>query len=60
LAPGRFARQVAVVADAAALDPRRLVEWTLAFAGLSAAWHIADSESADLDLAVARLATATL
>jgi streptomycin 6-kinase len=60
LAPGRFAHQVGVLADAAALDRRRLVEWTLAFAGLSAAWHIADGEDAALDLAVARLAAAAL
>jgi streptomycin 6-kinase len=32
----------------------------LAFGGLSAAWHIADGEPADLDLAVARLAAAAL
>jgi streptomycin 6-kinase len=60
LAPGRFSRQVEFLAQAAALDRRRLVEWTLAFAGLSAAWCIADGESAELDLAVAQLAAATL
>src|SRR5262249_61714800 len=58
LRPGRFAHQVDLLATAAGLDRRRLIEWTLAFAGLSAAWHIADSEPADLDLAVARLAAA--
>jgi len=42
------------------LDRRRLIKWTLAFTGLSAAWHIADGEPADLDLAVARLAAAEL
>ncbi len=36
LVPGRFERQVATVAEAAALDRRRLLQWTLAFAGLSA------------------------
>jgi streptomycin 6-kinase len=60
LAPGRFAREVAVLAHAAALDRRRLVEWTLAFAALSAAWHIADGKSAELDLAVAGMAAALL
>jgi streptomycin 6-kinase len=60
LATGRFDRQASVVADAAAVDRRRLLQWTLAFAGLSAAWHIADGEPADLDLAVARLAAASL
>jgi streptomycin 6-kinase len=60
LAPGRFDRQVDVLADTAALDRQRLLKWTLAFAGLSAAWHLADGEPADLDLAVAGLAAAAL
>jgi len=60
LAPGRFDRQVNVLADAAALDRHRLLKWTLAFAGLSAAWHLADCEPADLDLAVAARAAAAL
>jgi streptomycin 6-kinase len=60
LAPGRFAHQVDLLADAAALDRHRLLKWTLAFAGLSAAWHLADREPADLDLAVAGLAAAAL
>jgi streptomycin 6-kinase len=59
-APGRFDRQVDLLADAAALDRPRLLKWTLAFAGLSASWHLADGEPADLDLAVARLAAAAV
>jgi streptomycin 6-kinase len=59
-APGRFVRQVGIVARAAQLDRRRLLEWTLAFAGLSAAWHLADGERSELDLAVAGLAAAAL
>ena len=60
LAPRRFERQVAVLTNAASLDRRRLLEWTLAFAGLSACWHLANGEPADLDLAVAGLAAAAL
>ena len=60
LAPGRFDRQVEVLVDATALDRTRLLKWTLAFAGLSAAWHLADGEAADLDLAVAGFAAAAL
>jgi streptomycin 6-kinase len=60
LAPGRFARQVEVLAAAASLERRRLVEWTLAFAGLSASWHLADGTPATLDFAVAGLAAAAL
>jgi streptomycin 6-kinase len=60
LAPGRFNRQVEVLTVAASLERRRLLEWTLAFTGLSAAWHLADREPADLDFAVAGLAAAAL
>jgi streptomycin 6-kinase len=56
LAPGRFDRQVEVLAAAASIERRRLLDWTLAFAGLSVAWHLADGTPADLDLAIARLA----
>jgi streptomycin 6-kinase len=60
LAPGRFNRQVEVLTVAASLERHRLLKWTLAFAGLSASWHLADGEPADLDLAVAGLAAAAL
>ena len=58
LAPGRFDRQVDVLAAAASIKRQRLLNWTLAFAGLSAAWHLADGTPADLDFAVAALAAA--
>jgi streptomycin 6-kinase len=58
LAPGRFRHQVEVLAAAASVERRRLLDWTLAFAGLSAAWHLADGTSADLDFAIAALAAA--
>jgi streptomycin 6-kinase len=58
LAPGRFDRQLEVLAAAASLDRQRLLQWTLAFTGLSAAWHLADGTVADLDLAIAALAAA--
>jgi streptomycin 6-kinase len=58
LAPGRFDRQVEVLAAAASVERRRLLDWTLAFAGLSAAWHLAAGTPADLDFAVAALAAA--
>ncbi len=58
LAPGRFDRQVEVLAAAASVDRRRLLDWTLAFAGLSAAWHLAEGTPADLDFKIAALAAA--
>jgi len=60
LAPGRFARQVAVVAREAQLDVRRLLQWSLAFACLSATWILNDGDDPGLDMAVADLAVAEL
>ena len=60
LSAGRFARQATVVAEAARLNRTRLLRWTLAFAGLSAAWILADGDMPELDLAVAQLAAAEL
>ncbi|MEM7223716.1 MAG: aminoglycoside phosphotransferase family protein [Pseudomonadota bacterium] len=59
-APGRFARQVAVVAEAARLERQRLLRWTLAWAGLSAAWLIEDGASAATPLCVAEQAARAL
>ena len=60
--PVRFDRQVRVIAQAAQLDPRRLLYWVLAFAGLSAVWFEQDGaiQQARQDLTVARLAAQAL
>jgi len=57
-APGRLTRQLEVVAEAAGLERKRLLQWIVAYAGLSAAWFLedGDAESAKGDLAVAELA----
>ncbi|WP_284702927.1 aminoglycoside phosphotransferase family protein, partial [Escherichia coli] len=57
---GRFARQLAVVTEAAGLQANRLLQWILAFTGLSAVWQIGDGEPPDEDLAVAALAAAEI
>lgn len=60
-APGRLERQVHVVADAAGLNRTRLLKWIVAWAGLSAAWHISEGgESPDTALEVAARAVAAL
>ncbi len=56
LAPGRLARQATVVAAAVRLDRARLMQWVLAYAGLSAAWTLEDGEDPRLALTVARVA----
>ncbi|WP_085584648.1 MULTISPECIES: aminoglycoside phosphotransferase family protein [unclassified Pseudomonas] len=60
--PGRFRRQVEVIAEAAGLERRRLLQWVLAFAGLSAAWFLEDDDrqAAAGQLQVAQLAASAL
>ena len=58
LAPGRLARQASVVEDASRLDRTRLLQWILAYAGLSAAWIMGDGDHPALELAVAESAAA--
>lgn len=59
-APGRFGRRVRVVAEAARLDRTRLLQWVLAWAGLSSAWLLDEGLSAELPLKVAELALVEL
>jgi streptomycin 6-kinase len=56
LIPGRFARQVEVIVEAAGLDRRRFLEWTVAYTGLSAAWCYNDKVQPDSDLAINTMA----
>ncbi|MPZ57298.1 MAG: APH(6) family putative aminoglycoside O-phosphotransferase [Rhizobiales bacterium] len=58
--PSRFLRRLEVVGKAAGLERKRLLQWILAWTGLSAAWFIGDGESAKRDFAVAELAAAEL
>ncbi|GGK21552.1 streptomycin 3''-kinase [Deinococcus malanensis] len=43
--PGRLARQATLLAEEACLDRTRLLRWTAAYAGLSAAWHLEDGQA---------------
>ncbi|MFD1797743.1 aminoglycoside phosphotransferase family protein [Paracoccus aurantiacus] len=59
--PGIFNRRLDVVTAAAGLERRRLLQWILAWTGLSAAWFIADNDPlARIDLQIAELAAAEL
>ncbi len=58
--PGRLQRRVEIVSKAAALDRRRLLQWILAWSGLSAAWFITDGVQPEIDLRIAELAAAEL
>jgi streptomycin 6-kinase len=58
--PHRFLRRLQLVTDATGLERRRLLQWTLAWAGLSAIWFLEDNMAADIDLAIAGLVIAEL
>jgi streptomycin 6-kinase len=57
--PGRFGRRLELVAGTR-LDRNRLLQWILAWSGLSAAWKINDHIPPDTPLRVAELAAAEL
>ena len=58
--PGRIARQAQVVAEAARLEPQRVMRWLLAHAGVSAAWCMADGFDPTDALALAEIARGEL
>ncbi|RIX75097.1 aminoglycoside phosphotransferase family protein [Acidovorax cavernicola] len=60
LVPGRFARRIDVIANATGIEQRRLLQWVLAWAGLSSVWMLEDDEPPGSTLEVARLAAAAL
>jgi streptomycin 6-kinase len=60
LAPGQFARRVAIVATEAGLERKRLLQWILAWSGLSAAWTLNDGGAAETPLLAAEAAAAEL
>lgn len=61
-APDRLTRQVKVVAHAAELERGRLLQWILAWAGLSAAWLLEDGEKQHVEptLRIAEIAAAEI
>lgn len=60
LRPDRFIRQVDVIVEMASLDRTRLLQWTLALAGLSAVWMMEDGATPKRDLAIVQLTAAAL
>lgn len=61
-APGRLARRVEVVTRAAHLERRRLLQWILAWTGLSAAWLIEEGEHEHVEttIRIAEIAAAEI
>ncbi len=60
LIPGRLRRQTTIVAREAQLDPVRLLQWILAYAGLGAAWSIQSGHDPQPGLEIAEIAAAEL
>ena len=56
----RFLTRVDTVSKHAKLDRRRLLQWTLAWCGLSAIWHFEDESDADIALQIATMAAHAL
>lgn len=53
---GRLTRQADIIAETASLDRHRLLSWVVAWAGLSAAWHIESEGNPETALAVVTIA----
>ncbi|PZW76778.1 streptomycin 6-kinase [Pseudomonas sp. 2848] len=60
LAPGCFARRIALISDASGIDRRRLLQWVLAWTGLSVTWMLEDGIEPGGRLELARLAASAL
>ncbi|MCT8974148.1 aminoglycoside phosphotransferase family protein [Microbaculum marinisediminis] len=59
--PGRFHRRLTVVSEAANIERRRLLQWILAWTGLSAAWLLREQDPlAQVNLRIAALAAGEL
>ena len=57
---GRLQRRVEIVARAANLEPKRLLTWILAYAGLGAAWTMDSGGHDEAGLVIASIAAAEL
>jgi streptomycin 6-kinase len=58
--PGRLEKQAHLISELAKLDYQRLLQWILAYAGLSAAWHLEEGTNANLALEVAELSSSLI
>jgi streptomycin 6-kinase len=59
-APDRLAKQADIVAETANIERARLLQWVLAYAGLSASWSLEDGDDPMLALTVAEIAAGEL
>ena len=60
IVPGCFERRLDIMVDESGLERRRLLQWVVAWCGLSAAWFLGDGDDAAIDLNIAAQALALL
>lgn len=58
--PDVFARRLGIISSQAGIDRTRLLEWIIAYAGLSSAWLMSDGAKPEAGLAIGALAEAAL
>jgi streptomycin 6-kinase len=58
--PDIFARRLGIISSQAGIDRTRLLQWIIAYTGLSSAWLIADGIDPEAGLAIGALAEAAL
>lgn len=58
--PHRFQQRLEIVGKAAGLERKRLLQWILAWVGLSVAWRLEDREPPETEWVIAEMALATL
>ncbi len=58
--PERFSERLDIVLQKSGLERERLLQWIVAWTGLSAVWMIADNHSPEVDFRIAKLAIAAL
>jgi streptomycin 6-kinase len=54
--PGQLARRIEIASRMSGIEPRRLLQWVLAYTGLSASWMIADGFDPFVGLTIAQMA----
>lgn len=60
VAASLFERRLQLVSEIAGLERRRLLQWIMAWCGLSSAWFISEGQSPETDFEIAALAVAEL
>jgi streptomycin 6-kinase len=58
--PDRFAKRLEIVVERSGIERRRLLQWIVAWSGLSAAWFLGVGQSPETDFRIAELAIRAL